>query len=82
MALKGRAGHKHKIIMVNLTKAQMSSVSCGLTKEQCDNSAVVRWGATGVVMAIGFIPVVGWIIATPSALALWGLDGACAFIKE
>lgn len=82
MALKGRAGHKHKIIMVNLTKAQMSSVSCGITKEQCENSAKVRYILTGVFTIVTAIPVAGWLMGGPSAVALYAIDGLCIWAAE
>ncbi len=64
--------------MKSLSEDQMSVVYGGeIDEEWCKSTAKVRWIATGVFSLIACIPLVGTIIAAPSGITLWFLDGIC-----
>lgn len=63
-----------------LSTKRMENIKGGEIDEQwCNDTAKTRYIMTGVFSAISFIPVVGWIIAAPSSITLYALDGVCLF---
>ena len=63
--------------MRTLTVTQLEQVNGGIDQEWCKKTARTRWIATGAFSLIAAIPLVGLIIAGPSAATLWVLDGVC-----
>lgn len=45
--------------------------------EWCEETAKTRWILTGVFSALSLIPVAGLIMAAPTSVALYVIDGVC-----
>lgn len=68
--------------MKSLSLSQMLSFNGGIDEEWCKSTATNRWIATGAFSLIACIPLIGTIIAAPSAITLWVIDGVCIEAQE